>query len=66
MMKNHREALNNLILAAQLAKSKGYKDEEAEVLILLSKYYLERGKNEEAEGFLDESVGILNEISGDR
>lgn len=66
MMKNSRESLNNLILAAQLAKTKGYKDEEAEVLILLSKYYLDRGKTEEAEGFLDESVGILNEISGDR
>jgi len=66
MMKNHREALNNLILAAQLAKSKGYKDEEAEILILLSKYYLERGKTEESEGYLDESVSILNDLSGDR
>lgn len=59
---NKKESLNNMILAANLAKTRGYKEQESEILIMMAKFHLDNGKDEESMKFLDSSIDLMNEI----
>lgn len=53
-----REALNNLVLALNLARESNLLDEESEILILMAKYYQDHGKDEDSLRFLEKSMEI--------
>ncbi len=58
---NMKGAVNNLILALNQAREKKLKDEEAEILILMAKYYLDKGKNVDSFKLLEKHLQIVND-----
>lgn len=63
-----REAENTLILALNFVKNIGYEKDEAEISIIIGKFYIDNGKDQEAAKYLNNGVekfkklGIIKDI----
>lgn len=65
LLNHSREAMNHLILALNMAREAGLRKEESEVLQLLSKYHLDRGRRQEAHRYLDQALDVANPMEVD-
>jgi transcriptional regulator with XRE-family HTH domain len=61
LFKNTRGAVNNLILALNIAREKKLKDQESEIMLLMAKFYLEKGKNVDSYKLLEKSMEIMHQ-----
>ncbi|HSL87472.1 MAG TPA: hypothetical protein VK861_11095, partial [Bacteroidales bacterium] len=61
LFKNTRGAVNNLILALNIAREKKLKEEESEIMLLMAKFYLEKGKNIDSFRLLEKSMEIMRQ-----
>ena len=61
LFKNTRGAVNNLILALNTAKEKKLKKEEAEIMLLMAKFYLDKGKTVDSFKLLEKSMSMMKE-----
>ncbi len=59
-----KSAVNNLILALSQAREKKLEVEESEILILMAKYYLDKGKNVDSFKLLEKYLQIGNDGEG--
>lgn len=66
LFKNMRGAVNNLILALNIAREKKLKDEESKIMLLMAKFYLEKGKNVDSYKLLEKSMNIMLQEEGDK
>lgn len=64
LFNNMKAAVNNLILALNQAREKKLKTEESEILILMAKYYLDKGKNVDSYKLLEKHLHISNDEKG--
>lgn len=58
LFNNMKGAVNNLILALNQAREKKLKKEESEILILMAKHYLDKGKNVDSYKLLEKYLDI--------
>lgn len=58
---NTRGAVNNLILALNTAREKKLKKEESEIMLLMAKFYLEKGKTVDSFKLLEKSMAMMKE-----
>ena len=61
LFKNTRGAVNNLILALNIAREKKLKEQESEIMLLMAKFYLEKGKNVDSYKLLEKSMEIMHQ-----
>jgi len=61
IFKNTRGAVNNLILALNIAREKKLKEQESEIMLLMAKFYLEKGKNIDSYKLLEKSMEIMHQ-----
>lgn len=61
LFNNTRGAVNNLILALNIAREKKLKKEESEIMLLMAKFYLEKGKNVDSFKLLEKSLEIMHQ-----
>ncbi len=61
LFKNTRGAVNNLILALNIAREKKLKEQESEIMLLMAKFYLEKGKNIDSYKLLEKSMEIMHQ-----
>ena len=66
LFKNMRGAVNNLILALNIAREKKLKEEESKIMLLMAKFYLEKGKNVDSYKLLEKSMNIMLQEEGDK
>lgn len=66
LFSNSRDALNYLILALNLAREKKMAEEESEILILMAKIYLEKGKQVDSYKLLEQSLKITEDGESER
>lgn len=66
LFKNMRGAVNNLILALNIAREKKLKDEESKIMLLMAKFYLEKGKSVDSYKLLEKSMNIMLQEEGDK
>lgn len=64
LFNNMKGAVNNLILALNQAKEKKLRTEESEILILMAKYYLDKGKNVDSYRLLEKHLHIVEDEKG--
>jgi len=62
---NTKEALNNLILALNIARENELMEEESEILILMAKHYQDHGRREDSLRFLEKSMEISTRKEAD-
>lgn len=61
LFKNTRGAVNNLILALNIAREKKLRQQESEIMLLMAKFYLEKGKNVDSYKLLEKSMEIMQQ-----
>lgn len=66
LFKNTRGAVNNLILALNIAREKKLKEQESEIMLLMAKFYLEKGKNVDSYKLLEKSMEIMHQNGGNQ
>ncbi|MCM8711167.1 helix-turn-helix transcriptional regulator [Clostridium sp. SYSU_GA19001] len=57
-----KEAENTLIMALNFVNNMGYRKHQAEISLLLGKFYIENGQDKEAARFLSEGVETLKQL----
>jgi transcriptional regulator with XRE-family HTH domain len=56
------EAENNLIIALNFVKNMGYTKDEAEISIVIGKFYMDYGREQEAAKYLNDGVNLFKKL----
>ncbi len=65
LFRNMRGAVNNLILALNIAREKKLEEEESKIMLLMAKFYLDKGKNVDSYKLLEKSMNIMLQEEGE-